>query len=85
LEWIKKGWIIAVIVVLIIAAVTLIVFLCRPRRGTYTNAWYVMRTQEKGRSMRGYVKIPQFNAGHLPNVEESEELNKTVSEKQKKI
>lgn len=35
--------------------------------------------------MKGYVKIPTVNAGHLPAIEESEELNKTVSEKQKKI
>ncbi len=85
MEWIKNRWVIAVIVILIIVAVTMIVFLCQPRRGTYTNAWYVMRTQEKGRAMKGYVKMPQFNAGHMPNVEESEELKKTVSEKQKKI
>jgi hypothetical protein len=35
--------------------------------------------------MKGYVKIPVVNAGHLPSMEETEELNKTVSEKQKKI
>jgi len=32
-----------------------------------------------------YVKIPGVNTGHLPSLEESEEFNKTVSEKQKKV
>lgn len=35
--------------------------------------------------MKNFVKMPQFNTGHIPNVEESEELNKTVAEKQKKV
>jgi hypothetical protein len=35
--------------------------------------------------MKGYLKIPQYNAGHLPNVEESEELIKAVPERQKKV
>jgi len=35
--------------------------------------------------MKKYVKIPEVNIGHLPTVEENEELNKTVLEKQKKI
>lgn len=44
LEWIKNRWIVAAVVfVLIVAVVTMIILLlCQPRHGAYTNAWYVM-------------------------------------------
>jgi|GEM_PF-3853588 len=32
-----------------------------------------------------YVIIPDINSGLNPNVEEKEELNKTISEKHKKV
>ncbi len=35
--------------------------------------------------MKKYVKIPQVNTGYTPAVEESEEFNKTVPEKQQKV
>lgn len=40
---------------------------------------------EKGYIMKNYVKIPPVNTGHLPTVEESEEYDKALPEKQKKV
>jgi len=35
--------------------------------------------------MNDYVKMPENNAGTLKNVEENEEFNKAVPERQKKV
>jgi len=39
----------------------------------------------KGHEMKDYVKTPEINTGEMPSLEENEELNRTVPEKQKKI
>lgn len=35
--------------------------------------------------MKEYFKAPELNLGQLPSIEENEELNKTATEKQKKV
>jgi hypothetical protein len=35
--------------------------------------------------MKSYVKMPETNTGHMPALEESEQLNKPMPERQKKV
>jgi hypothetical protein len=35
--------------------------------------------------MKGYVKIPETNLGHMPSLEESEQRSKPVPERQKRV
>jgi hypothetical protein len=35
--------------------------------------------------MKSYVKMPEINIGHMPALEESEQLNKPIPERQKRV
>jgi hypothetical protein len=69
LEWIRNRWVITVLICILVitAAILIVVLLCQPHEGAYTNAWYVKYDNEftnAGREMtRQFTQCAFTNFG----------------------